>query len=157
MMGLMAGCGKNIFDKDEEIISDFESKVKISVDDNTEYTGTLVHAPEGITTFTFISPDGLKGLSYSAADGKYELSKNGLVAEYGTMPFPKNSYIYYLISFLDSVSNKENQSKISKDKEKYKIVCENEKFDFELDETGKVKNVCMPSKKLNVEFLEYKC
>ena len=65
--------------------------------------------------------------------------------------------MFYLISFLDSVSNQENQSKITKNKENFRIVCENEKFDFALDENGRIKNVCMPSKNLNVEFLEYRC
>ena len=157
MVTLMAGCEKNILGKNQEIVTNFESEVKINVDDQTEYTGTLVHTPEGITTLTFNSPNSLKGLTYSIAGGKYELSKNSLVAEYGMIPFPKNSYMFYLLSFLDSVSNQENQSKITKNKENFKIVCENEKFDFTLDENGRIKSVCVPSKNLKVEFLEYRC
>ena len=157
MVTLMAGCGKNILGKNQEIVTNFESEVKINVDDQNEYAGTLVHTPEGLTTFTFSKPENLKGLSYSINSGKYEMRKNGLIGEYSMMPFPKNSYMFYLISFLDSVSNQENQSKITKNKENFRIVCENEKFDFTLDENGRIKSVCMPSKNLKVEFLEYRC
>lgn len=157
MAVLMAGCEKNIFNKNQEIVTNFESEVKISLDGQDDYIGTLVHTPEGITTLTFNSPESLKGLSYSVTGGKYELSKNSLVAEYNMMPFQKNSYIFYLLSFLDYVSNEENQSKITKNKEGFGMVCENEKFDFTLDGNGRIKNICMPSKNLNVEFTEYKC
>ena len=153
----MAGCGKNILNKNPEIVTNFESEVKISSDDGVNYSGTLVHTPEGVTTLTFNSPDSLKGLSYSVAGGKYELSKDSLIAEYNKMPFPKNSCMFYLLSFLDSVSNAENQSKITKNKENYKIVCENEEFDFTLDESGRIKNIYMPSKNLVVELLKHKC
>ena len=121
---LMAGCGENILNKNQEIVTNFESEVKITADDQTKYFGTLVHTPEGVTTLTFNSPENLKGLSYSIAGGKYELSKNSLVAEYNKMPFSKNSYVFYLLSFLDFISNAENQSKIMKNKEKYEVVCE---------------------------------
>ena len=154
---LMAGCGKNILNKNQEIVTNFESAVKITADDQTNYFGTLVHTPEGVTTLTFNSPENLKGLSYSVAGGKYELSKNSLVAEYNKMPFSKNSYVFYLLSFLDFISNAENQSKIMKNKEKYEVVCENEKFSFTLDESGRIKSVCMLSKNLNIELSERKC
>ena len=157
MVASMAGCKKNIFNKNQEIITNFESKVKISLDGQGNYAGTLVHTPEGVTALTFNSPESLKGLSYSVAGGKYELSKNSLVAEYNMMPFQKNSYVFYILSFLDCISNAENQSKITKNKEGFEIVCENEKFDFTLDENGRIKNICMSSKNLNVEFTEYKC
>ena len=154
---VVAGCEKNIFNKNQEIVTNFESEIKITADDQICYTGTLVHTPEGVTTLTFNGPESLKGLSYSAVGGKYELSKNSLIAEYNKMPFSKDSYVFCLLNFLDFISNVENQSKIKKNKEIYEVICENKKFDFVLDESGRIKNICMPSKNLSVELSEHKC
>ncbi len=148
------GCGKGWPCGDVKIEENLDSDAVIT-EKNEKYEAHITHVPEGITSVSFKSPENLSDTTFEHKNGKYTVSRGGLLAEYNLDPLEKTSLISELSAIFEALNNSDNLKADSAEGEDliFKINFENSGANIRTNKDGKILAIEMPSRNKKIDFV----